>query len=86
VIIIRPNTPKFNRWGLPVTAPPLSRSTLKKFAQYDTPKICNVIELFEYRPNTADYMDGRIRAAFPEMPPMVGVAATATFRSASPPN
>jgi regulator of RNase E activity RraA len=31
-------------------------------------------------------MDGRIQAAFPEMPPMVGFAATATFRSACPPS
>jgi regulator of RNase E activity RraA len=63
-----------------------SALTLKKLAQYDTPTICNIIELFEIRPNTAGYMDSRIRAAFPEMPPMVGFAATATFRSASPPS
>jgi regulator of RNase E activity RraA len=30
-------------------------------------------------------MDGRIRAAFPELPPIVGFAATATFRSAFAP-
>src|SRR3954469_18087004 len=59
-----------------------SGSVLEKLARYDTPTICNVIELFEVRPNTAGYMDGRIRADFPEMGPMVGFAATATFRSA----
>jgi regulator of RNase E activity RraA len=69
-----------------VTVPLVSPSTLKKLAQYDTPTICNVIELFEIRPNTDGYMDGRIQAAFPEMPPMVGFAATATFRSATPPS
>jgi regulator of RNase E activity RraA len=63
----------------------ISRSTLEKLAKYDTPTICNVIELFEVRPNTDGYMDGRIQAAFPEMPPMVGFAATATFRSAAVP-
>src|SRR2546423_1197142 len=68
-----------------VTADSISTTTLKKLAQYDTPTICNVIELFEYRANTAGYMDGRIRAAFPEMPPMVGFATTATFRSATRP-
>ena len=68
-----------------MTVTHLSPSTLKKLAQYDTPTICNVIELFEIRPNTDGYMDGRIQAAFPEMPPMVGFAATATFRSATPP-
>src|SRR2546423_5454276 len=30
-------------------------------------------------------MDGRIRAAYPELPPMVGFAATAAFRSDAPP-
>jgi regulator of RNase E activity RraA len=63
-----------------------SASTLKKLARYDTPTICNIIELFEIRLNTTGYMDGRIQAAFPEMPPMVGFAATATFRSASSPS
>src|SRR6185503_14896242 len=63
----------------------ITSPVLEKLARYDTPTICNVIELFEVRPNTAGYMDSRIRAAFPEMPPMVGVAATATFRSAAVP-
>jgi regulator of RNase E activity RraA len=53
--------------------------------QYDTPTICNVIELFDVRPRSAGYMDRRITCCFPEMPPMVGYAATATFRSAAPP-
>jgi regulator of RNase E activity RraA len=53
--------------------------------KYDTPTICNVIELFDVRPHTAGYMDGRISACFPKMPPMVGYASTATFRSAFPP-
>jgi regulator of RNase E activity RraA len=65
--------------------PQIPSSTLQKLAKYDTPTICNVIELFEVRPDTDGNMDGRIRAAFPEMPPMVGFAATATFRSAFPP-
>jgi regulator of RNase E activity RraA len=30
-------------------------------------------------------MDGRIKSDFPKMPPMVGYASTATFRSAAPP-
>jgi regulator of RNase E activity RraA len=52
---------------------------------FDTPTICNVIELFEFRPRSLGFMDARIRAAFPEMPPVVGYAATATFRSSAPP-
>jgi 4-hydroxy-4-methyl-2-oxoglutarate aldolase len=58
---------------------------LKKLGTFDTPTICNLIELFEVRPRNTGYMDPRIRSCFPEMRPMVGFAATATFRSAAPP-
>jgi 4-hydroxy-4-methyl-2-oxoglutarate aldolase len=57
---------------------------LAALAQFDTPTICNTIELFQIRPRTAGYMDSRIRACFPEMPPAVGYAATATMRCAEP--
>ena len=57
---------------------------LAALAQFDTPTICNTIELFEVRARTAGYMDSRIRACFPEMPPAVGYAATATMRCAEP--
>jgi len=63
----------------------ISRETLEKLAAVDTPTISNVIELFDLRPRHVGYMDGRIRAYFPEMPPMVGFACTAAFRSAEPP-
>ena len=57
---------------------------LQALAQYDTPTICNAIELFEVRPRNEGYMDARIRACFPEMPPSVGYASTATMRCAFP--
>jgi regulator of RNase E activity RraA len=63
----------------------ITPETLKKLARFDTPTICNVIELFEVRPRDQGYMDHRIRAAFPELPPMVGFATTAAFRSSAPP-
>ncbi len=63
----------------------ISPQTLEKLARFDTPTICNIIEVFEVRPRNTGYMDARIVAAFPEMPPMVGFAATATFRSSAPP-
>src|SRR5438105_12031526 len=53
--------------------------------KFDTPTICNVVELFDVRPRTAGYMDGRIKACYPRLPPMVGFASTATFRAAAPP-
>lgn len=63
----------------------MSPETLRRLAQFDTPTICNVIELFAVRPRNEGYLDGRIRAAFPRMPPMVGFATTAAFRSDAPP-
>src|SRR5882672_10252234 len=65
-----------------VSVPPADLELLRKF---DTPTVCNVIELFDIRPRTAGYMDARIKSCFPEMPPMVGYATTATFRSAAAP-
>jgi len=53
--------------------------------KYDTPTICNVVELFDVRPRQSGYLDGRIRACYPTLPPMVGFASTGTFRSAAPP-
>jgi 4-hydroxy-4-methyl-2-oxoglutarate aldolase len=64
--------------------PLLSTADLELLKRYDTPTVCNVIELFKVRPANCGYMDGRIRACFPELPPMVGYASTATFRAAAP--
>jgi len=64
---------------------PVSQDTLRKLARFDTPTICNVIELFDVRPRTEGYMDGRIQACFPELAAMVGFASTAVFRSSAPP-
>jgi regulator of RNase E activity RraA len=63
----------------------ISNKVLDKLREFDTPTVCNLVELFEVRPRNTGYMDSRIRACFPEMPPMVGFAATATFRSGGPP-
>ncbi|HZY85880.1 MAG TPA: RraA family protein [Gemmataceae bacterium] len=63
----------------------LSADDLALLRRYDTPTVCNVIELFDVRPRTAGYTDGRIRACYPKLPPMVGYASTATYRSAAPP-
>ncbi|HRW51043.1 MAG TPA: RraA family protein [Caldilinea sp.] len=63
----------------------LSLQTIEKLRGFDTPTICNLIELFDVRPRTAGYTDARIVAAFPEMAPIVGFAATATHRTGAPP-
>ena len=63
----------------------LSPSVLEQLRRYDTPTVCNVIELFDRRSRIAGYFDGRIECCYPKLPPMVGYASTATFRSAEPP-
>lgn len=63
----------------------VTSETLEKLARFDTPTICNVIELFAVRPQNEGYMDHRIQCNFPEFPSMVGFAATAAFRSDAPP-
>ncbi|HZT83457.1 MAG TPA: RraA family protein [Gemmataceae bacterium] len=62
--------------------PPADLELLRK---YDTPTVCNVVELFDVRPRSAGYMNGRIQCCYPKLPPMVGYASTATFRSVAPP-
>jgi regulator of RNase E activity RraA len=63
----------------------VSSSDLELLRRYDTPTVCNVVELFDVRPRTAGYMDSRIQACYPKLPPMVGYASTATFRSVAAP-
>ena len=63
----------------------LTPAQLADLAKFDTPTICNVVELFDVRPRNAGYMNDTIKACFPRMPPMVGYALTSFFRSLSPP-
>src|SRR4029078_2703781 len=65
--------------------PTAEPAVLDRLRQFDTPTVCNVLELFDCRPRTAGYMDARIQACYPALPPMVGSATTTTFRAASPP-
>src|SRR5262245_40143970 len=82
----RSDQPRSTSRGRPMSRlPSIPAADLALLRKYDTPTVCNVIELFDVQPRTAGYMDGRIRACFPKLPPMVGYAATATFRSAAPP-
>jgi regulator of RNase E activity RraA len=67
------------------TVPSVPLEVLDRLRKFDTPTICNVIELFDVRPRHTGYMDARIQACYPKLPPMVGYASTATFRSGAPP-
>jgi regulator of RNase E activity RraA len=63
----------------------LPAGTLEQLRKFDTPTVCNVIELFDARPRSAGYTNARLQACYPKLPPMVGYAATATFRSVAAP-
>ncbi|MCA9047255.1 MAG: RraA family protein [Planctomycetaceae bacterium] len=63
----------------------ISPQTIEALRRFDTPTVCNVIELFDVRPKNVGYMNSRIRSCFPDLPPMVGFASTAAFRSLAPP-
>lgn len=71
------------RGHTPMTVSP---EILAALAKFDTPTICNAIELFEVRPRNTGFMNETIGCEFPELPPMVGFAATASFRSDAPPS
>jgi len=58
---------------------------LNELRRYDSPTICNAVELWNLRPRSTGYMNQKIKACFPSFPPMVGYALTSTFRSMSPP-
>lgn len=58
--------------------------TLKQLGQFDTPTICNTIELFDVQPRTFGFSGQRIESCYPDLPPAVGFASTASFRASAP--
>ena len=63
----------------------ITPAVLARLQEFDTPTICNIIELFDVRPRTAGFMNSDIKAAFPEMKPVVGFASTHTCRTSYDP-
>jgi len=59
-------------------------AVIQTLRQFDSATIANVIELFDVRSRVAGYAGQKVRAIYPELPPTVGVAVTATFRSGYP--
>jgi hypothetical protein len=55
-----------------MSSSPLNRDQLAALQKYDTPTVCNVVELFDVRPRSAGFMNDSIRCCFPHLPPMVG--------------
>jgi len=58
---------------------------LEKLKAFDSCTISNAIERLNVRPRNEGFVSGEIRCQFPKLPPVVGYAATARIRTASPP-
>lgn len=63
----------------------LTASQLAELAKFDSPTICNAVELWNLYPRNQGYMNRSIKAVSPQLPPMVGYALTSTFRSMAAP-
>ena len=63
----------------------VSAAVLAQLKKYDSPTICNVVELWDLRSRSRGYMNASITACYPKLPPMVGYALTTTFRSMEAP-
>jgi regulator of RNase E activity RraA len=60
-------------------------AVIEKLRQLDSCAVANAIELFDVRLANSGFTDATIQCMFPELPPMVGYAATLRIRSSSPP-
>jgi regulator of RNase E activity RraA len=64
----------------PATAP-LPAALLEALARYDTPTICNAMEVVAPERRLIGYTTKPLVCPFPDLPPMVGYARTVTIRS-----
>jgi 4-hydroxy-4-methyl-2-oxoglutarate aldolase len=58
---------------------------LAALARYDSPTLSNAIETFDVRNRDDGFTSQEIRCQFPDLPAVVGYAATVTVRSHEPP-
>src|ERR1700709_2137014 len=63
------------------TSAPLSASVLEALARYDTPTICNAMEIVAPERRLIGYTTKPLVCPFPNLPPMVGYARTVSIRS-----
>ena len=64
---------------------PLTEAELHALGRFDTPTICNALELVVPERRALGFTTETLICPFPELPPMVGYARTAMVRSALPP-
>jgi regulator of RNase E activity RraA len=64
---------------------PLPASVLEALGRYDTPTICNAMEIVAPGRRLIGYTTRQLVCPFPNLPPIVGYARTATIRSIAAP-
>ncbi|MCK1726353.1 RraA family protein [Bradyrhizobium sp. 142] len=62
-------------------AAPLAASVMEALARYDTATICNAMEIVAPERRLIGYTTKPLLCPFPDLPPIVGFARTATIRS-----
>jgi len=62
----------------------ITRDDLKLLSQWDTPTICNGLELISPDSRSAGFTTQNMICSDPKLPPIVGFARTATIRSSRP--
>ncbi|MDB5549245.1 MAG: hypothetical protein JWP21_2692 [Tardiphaga sp.] len=60
---------------------PLPQSVLDALARYDTPTICNALEIVAPQRRAIGFTTRPLVCPFPQLPPIVGYARTATIRA-----
>jgi regulator of RNase E activity RraA len=65
---------------------PLSPAILEELRRLSSPTVANAIETFNCRPRSEGFMRAEVRSMFPELPPLVGYAATARIMASRPPD
>lgn len=63
---------------------PLADDVLEALRRYDTPTICNALEALDSSYRTQGFTKQPLVCAFPQLPPIVGYAKTATMRAMCP--
>lgn len=62
----------------------LDQSVLDALGKFDTPTVCNALEIVAPERRAIGFTFEPLFCAFPDLPPMVGYARTATFRAFEP--
>jgi regulator of RNase E activity RraA len=65
--------------------PTLTLDPLEILRRLDAPTLANAIESFQERLRNEGFADKSVRCLFPQLPPMVGYAATVKVRGSAPP-